>query len=73
MLESLAFSAFTAVPAGQAARLFEHSIHCRGAGCHEIGVHQHVGQAAIAFQRMLGVKGHDSLAFPGFQPVVAGH
>ena len=39
----------------------------------EVGVHQHVGQAAIAVERMLGMEREDGFAFPGFEPMIARH
>jgi len=56
-----------------AASAGQHAIDSSRAGRDEIGVHHHVRQSAIAFQRVLSMEGEDCLALPHIEPMVAGH
>jgi hypothetical protein len=73
LLKALAFFRLGTVPALETAGRLEHTIDGRGAGRHEVGVHQQVGQTPIAFLRMLAVERQDCLPLPGFQPMDARH
>ncbi len=73
LLKALAFCALRAIPAGEAACPLEDAIHGGRAGRDHIRVHHHIGQPAVAFQRVFGVEGENCLLLPGFQPMVAGH
>jgi hypothetical protein len=73
LLESSAFGVWRAVPPREAAGTLEDSIDRGRAGGHHIGVHHHVGQPAVAFQRMLGMEAKDCFALPSFKPMIAGY
>ena len=77
LLKTLAFLAFGAVPPLEDSQsLLEHAID-RGAGTHrhDIGVHHHVSQPAIAFLWDVrhGKSRENRLFFPRFEPVISRH
>ena len=53
------------------ARPLEDAVYAGGADRHDVRVEHHVGQPAVAFQRMLPVELDDRPLLPAFQPVIA--
>ena len=71
LLEALAFARRCAVPPPQEPFGLQDSVEAGGADSHQVGVHHHVGEPAIALAHIAVSAGDDGGLFLAFQPEVS--
>lgn len=71
LVEAFSFAGRLAVMPLQAAGFLQDAIDAGRADRNQVAVEHHEGQAAIAFERVLGLEVEDRLLFPIFEPVIA--
>jgi hypothetical protein len=59
------------IPPQQKPRTFENPVHTTGTHRYDVGIHQHIGEAAVTILGVVNGILHDGLFFPRLQPKIS--